>query len=134
MKASFGFVTPLNKVVTLKKYWKVRRITCLEYDLFWQNSTTECLKIDFWNKLILEISFYLKQKISALQFNDLSLVVNMVNLGNFLFKKSFKDHVGLILRYSTGEIVLFEATGREGVGLCRWKTFMRCKWHLLYSK
>jgi len=45
-----------------------------------------------------------------------------------------KDHVGLILRYSTGEIVLFEATGKTGVGLCRWKTFMRSKWYLLYSR
>jgi hypothetical protein len=44
------------------------------------------------------------------------------------------DHVALLLRYSDGDIVLLEATGKEGVGLCRWRTFKRNRWHLLYSK
>lgn len=44
------------------------------------------------------------------------------------------DHVGMILKYSNGEIVLFESTGKEGVGLCRWRTFKKNNWHHLYSK
>jgi hypothetical protein len=50
------------------------------------------------------------------------------------FTRSEYDHVALILRYSNGEIYLFEATGKDGVGLCSWQTFMRNKWHLLYEK
>jgi len=44
------------------------------------------------------------------------------------------DHVALLLRYSNGEIVLLEATGKEGVGLCRWKTFRKNNWQKLYNK
>jgi len=44
------------------------------------------------------------------------------------------DHVGLLLRYNNGEIVLFEASGKEGVGLCRWRTFMKNKWYMLFHK
>jgi hypothetical protein len=44
------------------------------------------------------------------------------------------DHVALLLRYSNGEIVLLEATGKEGVGLCRWKTFRKNNWQKLYHK
>jgi len=105
MKASFGFVTPLNKVVTFKKYWKYDRMS---EDRFLEQADTGDI-----------ILFKTKNISASIQRS---------------FTRSEYDHVGLILRYSTGEIVLFEATGREGVGLCRWKTFMRCKWHLLYSK
>ena len=45
------------------------------------------------------------------------------------------DHIGIILRYSDNEIVLFEATGnvfkyyyynfkKDGVGLLPWKNFL----------
>jgi len=105
IKASFGYVTPLNKVVTFKKYWKYDR---LSEDRFLEQADTG------------DIVLFKTKNISASIQRS--------------FTRSEYDHVGLILRYSTGEIVLFEATGREGVGLCRWKTFMRCKWHLLYSK
>jgi len=40
----------------------------------------------------------------------------------------------MILKYHNGEIVLLEATGKEGVGLCRWRTFKKNNWHLLYSR
>ena len=42
--------------------------------------------------------------------------------------------MALILRYGNNELVLLEATGKEGVGLCSWSCFMRNKWHLLYKK
>jgi len=50
------------------------------------------------------------------------------------FTGSQYDHVALILRYGNNELVLLEATGKEGVGLCTWGCFMRNKWHLLYKK
>lgn len=43
------------------------------------------------------------------------------------------DHVGMILRYSTGSLILFEATG-TGVTLTEWSDFIEHKWHLLYDK
>jgi len=65
------------------------------------------------------------------------LLFKTKNLGGKIqrtFTRSEYDHVGMILKYSNGEIVLFESTGREGVGLCRWRTFKKNNWHLLYSK
>lgn len=54
------------------------------------------------------------------------------------FQRSFTgseyDHVALLLRYGNNELVLLEATGKEGVGLCSWTCFMRNRWHLLYKK
>ena len=50
------------------------------------------------------------------------------------FTGSHYDHVALILRYGNNELVLLEATGREGVGLCSWSCFMRNKWQNLYKK
>jgi hypothetical protein len=44
------------------------------------------------------------------------------------------DHVAMLLRYNNGDIVLLEATGRIGVGLCTWKHFRKMKWHYLYNK
>ena len=44
------------------------------------------------------------------------------------------DHVALLLRYSTGHLILFEATGDCGVILTDWHDFHTYKWHLLYDK
>ena len=44
------------------------------------------------------------------------------------------DHVALVLKLSDKNIVLFEATGTEGVAVCRWTTFKRNNWHNLYAK
>lgn len=40
----------------------------------------------------------------------------------------------MLLKYKSGDIVLFESTGRDGVGLCRWSTFLINKWHNLYDR
>ena len=48
--------------------------------------------------------------------------------------RSDYDHVALLLKYSDGDIVLLEATGLEGVGVCKWSTFKRNNWHTLYDK
>ena len=46
----------------------------------------------------------------------------------------YLDHVGLLLRYSTGTVILFEATGDTGVTLTDWHDFIDFKWHRLYEK
>ena len=50
------------------------------------------------------------------------------------FTGAHYDHVGLLLKYSDGSIVLFEATGTEGVGLVTWSRFLKNRWNLLYHK
>jgi len=42
--------------------------------------------------------------------------------------------VALLLKNDDDEVLLLEATGTVGVGLCRWNYFMAKNWHLLYSK
>ncbi len=44
------------------------------------------------------------------------------------------DHVALLLRYSNGHILLFEATGETGVALTDWNDFIVHKWYDLYDK
>lgn len=50
------------------------------------------------------------------------------------FTGSVYDHVALLVKYKSGDLILFEAVGRTGVGLCRWKTFLQKKWYKLYDK
>lgn len=50
------------------------------------------------------------------------------------FNNSKIDHVALILRYSSGNIVLFETTGETGVILTDWNDFLRYNWHEQYQK
>jgi len=86
--------------------------------------------------------FWKNDRISETQFLQMAdsgdiLLFRAKNVGAKLqrsFTGSIYDHVAILLRYNDGEIVLLEATGKDGVGLCRWKTFMRNDWHLLYSK
>ena len=44
------------------------------------------------------------------------------------------DHVAIILRYASGNIVLFEALGEIGVTLTDWSDFVEHKWHEAYKK
>lgn len=44
------------------------------------------------------------------------------------------DHVALLLRYSSGNIVLFEATGETGVILTNWHDFLTYSWYEQYGK
>lgn len=44
------------------------------------------------------------------------------------------DHVGLLLRYSSGKIVVFESLNETGVGIVDWQKFKALKWHHLYDK
>jgi hypothetical protein len=44
------------------------------------------------------------------------------------------DHVGMVLRYASGKLVLFEAIGGTGVTLTEWNDFIEFKWHLVYRK
>jgi hypothetical protein len=46
----------------------------------------------------------------------------------------FLDHVCIVLRYSSGTIVLFEALGGMGVTLTDWKEFIDNKWNQAYKK
>jgi len=50
------------------------------------------------------------------------------------FTGSSYDHVAILLKYQSGEIVLFEAASKNGVSLCRWKTFLLNDWKKLYSR
>lgn len=40
----------------------------------------------------------------------------------------------MILRYGNDDLVLLESTGKLGVGLCSWNSFVRNKWQNLYKK
>jgi hypothetical protein len=42
--------------------------------------------------------------------------------------------VALLLRYSNGNLLLFEATGETGVALTDWNDFITQKWYNLYDK
>jgi hypothetical protein len=44
------------------------------------------------------------------------------------------DHVGILLRYASGKLVLFEAIGGTGVTLTEWNDFIEFKWHAIYKK
>ena len=44
------------------------------------------------------------------------------------------DHVGLLLRYPSGKISIFESLNETGVGVVSWSKFMQLKWFKLYSK
>lgn len=48
--------------------------------------------------------------------------------------KSDYDHVAFILKYSSGRIALFEATGTEGVSIVYWEDFLFYQWQHLYSR
>lgn len=84
---------------------------------------------NFYNELILEISFYFNQMGSFLELRDSQQTVNMVKK-----KINFRDHIALIFKYEDGEIVFFEVTESEGATLCRWKFFLKHEWNLLYNK
>jgi hypothetical protein len=42
--------------------------------------------------------------------------------------------VALCLRYSSGNLIIFEATGITGVSLIEWKDFLKYRWHTQYNK
>lgn len=50
------------------------------------------------------------------------------------FTGSDYDHVGLILRYQSSSIYIFEATGNFGVGLCSWKNMVEKEWYKFFDK
>lgn len=89
-------------------------------------------KKNFWkNARISEAKFLAESKTGDL------LLFKSQNLTAILQRsvtRSEYDHVGMILRDRHGNIILFEATGNEGVGLCRWTTFKHNNWHTLYKK
>ncbi len=63
------------------------------------------------------------------------LLFRSKSLGNKLLRtmtRSEFDHIALLLKYTNGKIILFEATGKEGVGLSTWSTFRKNKWDKLY--
>jgi len=42
--------------------------------------------------------------------------------------------VALLLRYSTGKIVVFESLNESGVGVVDWQKFLNLKWFDLYDR
>lgn len=62
----------------------------------------------------------------------------MVTLFNYnaylLTSENLLDHVAMIYKDRFGQVILFESTGKEGVGLCRWSTFMFNDWQNLYQR
>jgi hypothetical protein len=99
------FMGPQNKLTSKREYWKTDRITEFEF-----------LTMVDTGDLLLFRSKHVGAKIQR------------------SFTRSQFDHVALLLKYQNGEIVLLEATGKQGVGLSRWRTFKKNNWHLLYSK
>ena len=51
-----------------------------------------------------------------------------------IITKSEYDHVAFILKYSSGKIGLFEATGVEGVSIVFWDDFRFYQWEKLYTR
>ncbi|OMJ90100.1 hypothetical protein SteCoe_7587 [Stentor coeruleus] len=51
-----------------------------------------------------------------------------------LVTNSKYDHVAIILKYSSGRVALFEATGENGVSIVFWDDFTLNQWEKLYSK
>lgn len=49
------------------------------------------------------------------------------------FTRSLYDHVALILRRANGEILLLEATGKDGVDTVSWNQFKSNSWHEAYA-
>ena len=48
--------------------------------------------------------------------------------------KSEYDHVAFILKYASGRLALFEATGADGVSIVFWDDFKFYQWENLYSR
>ena len=51
----------------------------------------------------------------------------------FLTRSKY-DHVALLLRYSSDQLAILEATSLEGVQVLLWTDFLKFKWHLMYSR
>jgi len=47
--------------------------------------------------------------------------------------RSQYDHVGLLLRNKSGELVILEALGVTGVSCLRWSVFVAWRWHTCYD-
>ena len=48
--------------------------------------------------------------------------------------RSDYDHVAMLLRYSNGKLVMFEATGMSGVAVLDFDVFLRNNWFKFYHK
>lgn len=59
---------------------------------------------------------------------------DMVSKFQRFVTKSEYDHVAMILKYSSGKIALFEATGADGVSIVYWDDFIFYQWEKLYSR
>ena len=44
------------------------------------------------------------------------------------------DHIALIMCFSSGKVILLEATEKDGVACIEWDYFIKMNWHLLYSR
>lgn len=60
------------------------------------------------------------------------------NSANCVLQRTFTraeyDHVAMILKFNSGTLYFFEATGYYGVGICQWSDMVTEKWYQLYDK
>jgi hypothetical protein len=73
--------------------------------------------------------------ISTASTGDVILFQGKSNLAKTqrFFTRSKYDHVGLVLRYSSGDLGFFQAIQGEGVSVVSWETFKDNHWEDLYS-
>ena len=159
-KAKFGGVINFNivtievqinknifKLVALggKRAFKLRCKS--EQDaLDWVFAITMHINSSNGRKIVLPISgksnFWKFNRISESDFKNMACTgdlllfrgKDLVSKIQRIITKSEYDHVDFILKYSSGKIGLFEATGVEGVSIVFWDDFRFYQWEKLYTR
>ena len=62
-----------------------------------------------------------------------SMMQRAITRDQFGTKIAYTDHVAVVLMNSKGEVLLFEANGGFGVGVCPWNRFIQKKWYQQYD-
>lgn len=95
----------LDKLTSVKKFWREKRITNLVFQ-FQANSGDLIL---FKGK---SISAKIQRSLTGSEY----------------------DHIGIILKYANDDIVILDSCGNRGVGLISWRAFINLKFFKLYHK
>ena len=103
--SSLGMRKEITCIISKKKFWRYQRIS----------------------------DYYFRRHANTgdiLLFRSKGFVAKMqrgITRGKF-------DHCALIMCFSSGKVILLEATDRDGVACLEWDYFIKMNWNLMYSK
>ncbi|CDW71588.1 ph domain-containing protein [Stylonychia lemnae] len=116
LSKSIGKYQQQFQIVRYPKFWKNERISDNQFQY----------NVDSGDIMLF------KGKSFTSKFNQ--FLQNSEYGNNYTQYQFFIDHVALLLRYSSGNVVLFEATGETGVILTDWNEFLLNNWISQYHK